>query len=90
MSRSSTPMVKLKPQTHANLQEIAREDDKPMGEIITFLVDRYCRERFWRGAEQDIDRLKADSDAWNSYRVDIDEWDVATADGLNNDSESDT
>lgn len=30
-------MVKLKPSTHARLQEIAKEQHKPMGEVITYL-----------------------------------------------------
>jgi predicted DNA-binding ribbon-helix-helix protein len=34
-------MVKLKPATHAQLQEIAREDDTTMGEVVAYLVDRY-------------------------------------------------
>jgi hypothetical protein len=75
-------MVKLKPETHSQLQEIAREDHKSMGEVITYLVDRYQRERFWRGAEQDLARLKEDQAAWNSYQSDLDEWDAAVADGL--------
>lgn len=82
MSRAATPMVKLKPATHAQLQSIAQEDNKPMGEIIAYLVDRYQRERFWRGAEEDVKRLKADSTAWKSYRAELDEWDVTVADGL--------
>lgn len=82
MSRPATPMVKLKPHIHAQLQEIAREDDTSMGEVITYLVDRYQRERFWRGAERDLARLREDSPAWDSYRSDLDEWDATVADGL--------
>lgn len=79
---SRTPMVKLKPETHANLQELSREEEKPMGEIITYLVDRYQRERFWRGAEDDIARLKEDPSAWDSYQSELNEWDETVADGL--------
>ena len=34
-------MVKLKPATHAKLQEIAREQHRPMGDVITELIERY-------------------------------------------------
>lgn len=78
----ATPMVKLKPQTHARLQEISRQEDKPMGEIITYLVDRYERELFWRGAAEDVARLKVDPKAWRAYQDESAEWEVTLADGL--------
>jgi hypothetical protein len=31
--------AKVKPSTHARLQEIAKEQQKPMGDVITYLVD---------------------------------------------------
>ncbi len=80
----ATPMVKLKPQTHARLQEISRQEDRPMGEIITYLVDRYERERFWRGAAEDVARIKANPEAWRGYQDESAEWEATLADGLDN------
>ena len=79
-----TAMVKISPQTHAKLQEIARADDRPMGEVVRDLVDRYERERFWRGVQEDLDRLRADPEAWQDYLGEIAEWDQLSSDGLTN------
>ena len=43
---AAPPIVTLSPQTHAKLLAFSREDDRPVGEIVTDLVDRYERERF--------------------------------------------
>lgn len=77
-------MVKLKPQTHAKLQAIAREEERPMAELVTFLVDRYERERFWKGVEEDLARLKANPVAWKDYQDEIALWDQLAGDGLQN------
>lgn len=79
---ASAPVVKLKPQTHAKLQAIAKEEDRPMGEIVTFLVDRYERQRFWLGVREDLARLKADPVAWQDYLREMAEWDTMPNDIL--------
>lgn len=77
MARAATT-IKVRPDTHARLLEIAQEDDKSMGEVITFLVDRYERERFWRGVAEDIEKFKSDSQAYQQYRAEFAEWDNQT------------
>lgn len=64
LRKSSAPVVKLKPGTHAKLQEIARAESRPMGEIVSDLVERYETERFWKGVQEDYARLRADPVAW--------------------------
>lgn len=82
MRRASSPVVKLKPQTHAKLQSIAHEEDRPMGEVVTFLIDRYERERFWLGVREDLARLKADPVAWQAYKDELAFFDQTAGDGL--------
>jgi hypothetical protein len=65
--RASSTVIKLKPVTHAKVQVIAHEEERPMGEVVTFLVDRYERERFWNQVRADYARLKADPVAWQEY-----------------------
>lgn len=74
--------IKVRPQTHARLQEIAKEDDRSMGEVITFLVDRYERERFWQGVAEDLDKFKADEEGYQRYRDEFAEWDNQTTESL--------
>ena len=80
--RPSAPVVKLKPQTHAKLQEIAKQDDQPMGEVVTYLIDRYEQERFWMQAQEDLARLKADPEAWQEYMDELAFFDQSVGAGL--------
>ncbi|MGI8403463.1 MAG: hypothetical protein ACR2OE_01605 [Thermomicrobiales bacterium] len=82
LRKPSPPVVKLKPQTHAKLLEFSKEDDRPMGDIVTFLVDRYEQERFWQGVNADLARLKADPVAWQDYKEELAFFDRAAGDGL--------
>lgn len=76
-------VLKLKPDTHASLRQISSEDGTPMSEIVAMLVSRYERERFWRGVQEDLDRLQKDPAAWQEYQNELQLWDRATvADGL--------
>lgn len=68
-------VVKIKSTTHAALQDISRDENRPMGEIITELVERYERERFWRAAAADIERLKRDDESWQLYHSELGELD---------------
>lgn len=70
-----TPMIKIKPDTHAKLRELSKVQQKPMGDIVTDLVDRYEEEVFWKRAKQQMDRLKADPVAWQGYLDEVSEWD---------------
>lgn len=78
----ASTMVKVHPQTHAKLQEIARDEHRPMGEIVTDLVERYERERFWQGVTEDLERLRADPVAWRDYQDEIAFFDGVALDGL--------
>lgn len=80
--RQAPTVVKIKPKTHAALQEISRDENRPMGEIITDLVERYERERFWRTAAADLDRLRADASSWEGYLSESRELDRLANEGL--------
>lgn len=73
MARAATT-VKVIPETHARLQEIAREDNQTIGEVITTLVEKYDKERFWDGVAEDLARFRADKDAYQRYRDEFAEW----------------
>ncbi len=55
-----------------------------MGEIISELVNRFDRERFWKGVEADYARLRTDQAAWSEYQAEMAAWDSLTSDGLEN------
>jgi hypothetical protein len=80
--KSSPPVVKLKPETHAKLQEWSREEHRPMGEIVTDLVERYEEERFWTRVRGQLAALKADPVAWQDYLDELALFDQMAGDGL--------
>lgn len=71
MRRASVPAVKLKPDTHAKLQDLAKSEDRPMGEIITELVDRYERDKFWKDLNSSVEALRSDPVAWKDYQDEV-------------------
>jgi predicted DNA-binding protein len=77
-----TPMIKVKPETHARLRALSEIQHKPMGDIVSDLVDKYEEELFWKRAKQQIDRLKADPVAWQGYLEEMAEWDELPNDVL--------
>lgn len=75
MVRTAMPMVKLKPDTHAKLQSIAREEGQTMGEMVTVLLERYEREQFRKGVIEDLKKFQADTEAYQRYLDEFREWD---------------
>jgi hypothetical protein len=75
-------MVKIPPRTHAKLQELARAQHRPMGEIVTELVDRYERDAFWDAVDVSLARLQADQVAWKDYQDEIRLLEGGSLDGL--------
>jgi predicted DNA-binding protein len=78
----SASVVKLPATTHAKLQELSKAQHRPMGEIVTELVERYERERFWDEVEASVARLKADPVAWQDYQDEIALLEGGSMDGL--------
>ena len=82
MGRAVTT-IKVRPQTHARLQEMARAENQTIGEVITALVNRYDKECFWDGVSEDLAKFNADKEAYNHYRDEFAEWDSQTTKSLN-------
>jgi hypothetical protein len=64
------------------LRELAKEEHKAIGQVITDLVEKRQRERFWREMREDFTRLRSDPVAWQSYQDELSEWDATLMDGL--------
>jgi predicted DNA-binding protein len=77
-----TPAVRIPSATHLKLQEISRQDGRTMGEIVTELVEKYEKERFWDEVEASVARLKADPVAWQDYQDEIALLEGGSMDGL--------
>jgi predicted transcriptional regulator len=74
--------VRLKPESHAKLQETARDENRPMGDIVADALQRNRLEQVWERARESVARLKADPVAWKGYQDEIAVWDSLAGDGL--------
>lgn len=67
-----TAIVKIRPATHARLQNIAKAQHRSMGEVVSDLIERYERDLFWDRVHEAVERLRADPEAWADYQREID------------------
>jgi hypothetical protein len=68
-----------------NDRQIARYLERrrtPVGKIVTDLVKRYEKEKFWKEMQEDYSRLRANPVAWKEYQDEAALWDTLSGDGL--------
>jgi hypothetical protein len=82
LQKTQTTSIKVASTTHARLQEIARKQERPMGEVIANLVARYEDEEFWTAYRQAYENLRKDPVAWKEYEDEVKVWDQLSGDGL--------
>lgn len=78
----TSSVIKISPQTHERLRRLANEQHRPMGEIVTDLLDRYEHGEFWREVNESVNRLRQDPAAWRSYKDEIALLEGGSMDGL--------
>lgn len=74
--------VRVEDSLHATLREIASQEHRPIGQVIEDAIQRYQKEKFWQGVQEDFARLRADPVAWKDYQDEVMLWDSTTGDGL--------
>jgi predicted transcriptional regulator len=74
--------VRLDDRVAAKLRELAKEEHRPIGQVVQDAVDQYQKEKFWREAEASVARLRADPDAWQDYQEEIRLLEGGSMDGL--------
>lgn len=74
--------VKLPARAHATLAELASADRRPMGEVLTDLIERERRHRLFDRADAAYLRLRADPAAWADYRAELQSMEGSLMDGL--------
>jgi hypothetical protein len=76
--------VRVDDDLHAKLVALAAEEHRPIGQVIEDAIERYRREKFWKGVNEDLERLRADPEAWNDYQDEIALLEGGSMDGLEN------
>ena len=77
---AARPLVRVPSRTYAELRRLARDDDRPMSDLIADAVERYRRERFLAEANAAYDVLTPAGK--RRYRKALTEWDSTMTDGL--------
>ena len=84
MRKTSHAVVKISSSSHARLREIAKVEQRPMGDIVNDLIERYELEQFWKQAHEAVERLRSDPVAWKDYRDEALMLQGGSMDGLEN------
>lgn len=74
--------VRVEDRLAATLRELAREEHRPIGQVIEDAVSRYKREKFWLEIEASVERLRSDPTAWKDYQDEIALLEGGSMDGL--------
>jgi hypothetical protein len=81
MVEQATTVRVLAP-THRKLAEIAAKTETSITQVVADAVDIYERHLFWERFKGDVDRLRADPQAWADHQAELALWDRVSADGL--------
>lgn len=80
----SSSSIRVDEETLARLRVLSKDEKRPIGQIVTDLVKKYERDKFFKQMHEDFTRLRADPVAWKSYRDETALWDTLSGDGLEN------
>ena len=80
----ATTSVRVDQETYDWLKRRAKEESKPMGAVVTELIQQEERQAFRRGMAEGFARLRQDPEAWAGYKREFEAWDVTLMDGLEN------
>lgn len=79
---TATATIRVEQQTRDKLLKLAKQERKPLGEVVKEAVARYERDRFFDELDAAYARLKADPEAWADYQAELALWDSTLMDGL--------
>jgi predicted transcriptional regulator len=74
--------VRIDPDTHAKLKDLADMTGEPMTALLGKAVEAYRRQKFLEGANADYAALRDDPDAWAEELAERALWDCTLSDGL--------
>ena len=75
-------MVRVSDHTHSTLRELSEQTGMPMQELIAEAVETMRRRRILEMTNAAYAVMRADPERWQDELAERSEWDVALADGL--------
>lgn len=76
--------IRVEEETLARLRVLSKDEKRSIGQIVTDLVKKYERDKFWKEMHEGFTRLRADPIAWKEYQEETALWDSGAADALRN------
>ena len=76
--------VRIRQTSHQALKEIAATTGQSLQDALEQAIEERRRRVYLEGAAADYAALKRDPKAWADYRKELEIWDTASADGLEN------
>jgi predicted DNA-binding protein len=74
--------IRVEEETLARLRMLSKDEKRPIGQIVTDLVKKYEKEKFWKEMHEAFTRLREDPVAWKEYQDEAMLWQGGTADAL--------
>lgn len=66
--------VRVETRVHTTLRELAQAERRSISQVIEDAVDRYQKEKFWEGVQEDFAQLQANPAEWAAYRQELSGW----------------
>jgi predicted transcriptional regulator len=74
--------IRIDDDVAAKLRELAKKENRAIGQVVGDAVDHYQKEKFWREVEASVARLRANPVAWQDYQEEIRFFEGGSMDGL--------
>jgi hypothetical protein len=78
----ATATVRVTPETRDRLNRISAERGISAGELVDQLASQAEDDTLLEAAATHYEQLRADPEAWKSYRAEIVAWDATSGDGV--------
>ncbi len=82
----SSSSIRVEEETLARLRVLSKDEKRPIGQIVTDLVKKYERDKFFKQMHEDFTRLRADPVAWKEYQDEALLWQGGAAIALRNEN----
>lgn len=66
--------------THTRLEELSRDEKKPIGQIVEQLIAEHEKQQFFQGLASDFRSLRENAPQWHDYQADLLAWDTTLLD----------
>jgi predicted transcriptional regulator len=70
--------VRIRPETHERLRQLAEQRDVPMQDVLDAAVERLWRESLLAALNEDYEALRADPERWREELEERALWDAAS------------